>query len=73
MSATVLADVTVDKHGFYHPASEAQVGALIRRARRESRQVRIRGSAHSVPAAIYTDGPGNAAAGKRGIDIMLDR
>lgn len=53
--------------GFFHPSSEEEIVALVRRARHEGRQLRVRGSAHSVPAAIRTDEPG------RHIDVMLDR
>lgn len=66
--------------GFYHPASEEELIALVVMAAREVRQCRVRGSAHSVSHAIYTDPlekipnrvnqqsppPGD------GVDIMLD-
>ena len=53
--------------GFHHPQSEAELAALVRFARRQERQLRVRGSAHSVKAAIFADpGPGN-------VDVMLDR
>jgi hypothetical protein len=41
--------------GFYHPASEPELVALVKRAYHEGRQLRVRGSAHSVSHAIYTD------------------
>jgi hypothetical protein len=43
--------------GFYHPASEADLVELVRFANREGRQLRVRGSAHSVSHAVYTDPP----------------
>jgi D-arabinono-1,4-lactone oxidase len=44
-----------DPDGFYHPASEDQLRALVMMAGREKRQCRVRGAAHSVAYAIYTD------------------
>jgi D-arabinono-1,4-lactone oxidase len=41
--------------GFYHPATEADVIALIEHARRNSLQVRGRGATHSVAWSIYSD------------------
>jgi D-arabinono-1,4-lactone oxidase len=41
--------------GFYHPASESELVSLVRRAYLEGRSLRVRGSAHSVSHAIYTD------------------
>jgi len=43
--------------GFYHPSSEADLVELVRLANREGRQLRVRGSAHSVSHAVYTDPP----------------
>ncbi|HEU5063776.1 MAG TPA: hypothetical protein VFT79_11595 [Solirubrobacterales bacterium] len=43
--------------GFHHPASEADLVELVRLANREGRQLRVRGSAHSVSHAVYTDPP----------------
>lgn len=43
--------------GFYHPASEGELVELVRLANREGRQLRVRGSAHSVSHAVYTDPP----------------
>ncbi|MDW5596004.1 D-arabinono-1,4-lactone oxidase [Conexibacter stalactiti] len=70
--------------GFHHPASEAEIVALVRRARREGLQLRVRGAAHSVSHAIYTDAADGAAelpnrvgvqappAGPN-LNVMLDR
>jgi D-arabinono-1,4-lactone oxidase len=43
------------KDGFYHPASEEQLAALVTAAYREGRELRVRGAAHSVAHAVYTD------------------
>jgi D-arabinono-1,4-lactone oxidase len=43
--------------GFYHPASEADLVELVRLANREGLELRVRGAAHSVSHAIYTDPP----------------
>ena len=45
--------VSVD--GFYHPANEQELAALVKQAYTEGRQLRVRGSVHSVACAIYTD------------------
>jgi D-arabinono-1,4-lactone oxidase len=65
MSVNVPSPVVRRRDGFFHPASEDEIAALVRYARRNGRQLRVRGSAHSVRDAIYTDG--------HGIDVMLDR
>lgn len=41
--------------GLYHPASEADLVELVRLANRKGLQLRVRGAAHSVSHAIYTD------------------
>src|SRR4051812_44759609 len=41
--------------GFFHPAGEEELVALVRTAYREGRQLRVRGAAHSVSHAVYTD------------------
>jgi D-arabinono-1,4-lactone oxidase len=41
--------------GFYHPASEQDLVELVRMANRGGLQLRVRGAAHSVSHAIYTD------------------
>jgi len=43
--------------GFHHPASEQDLIDLVRFANREGRQLRVRGAAHSVSHAVYTDPP----------------
>ena len=50
--------VSLDEDGLYHPASEDEIVWLVNRARREGRELRVRGAAHSVSLAIYADAPG---------------
>jgi FAD/FMN-containing dehydrogenase len=59
--------------GYFHPASEAELCALVRFARREGRKLRVRGSAHSTPQAVYADPATMAARERVHVDIMLDR
>jgi hypothetical protein len=40
--------------GLYHPASELEIRACVRYAYEHSYTLRVRGSGHSVPKAIYT-------------------
>jgi D-arabinono-1,4-lactone oxidase len=44
--------------GFYHPASEADVIALVQYARANKLQVRARGATHSIAWSIYADAAG---------------
>ena len=62
--------------GYYHPESEASLRALVVHAYESTPPVRlrVRGSAHSVTASIYTDdyaGTGDPPHGN--MDVMLDR
>ncbi len=66
--------------GFYHPASEQELIALVKMAAAEGRQLRVRGAAHSVSHVIYTDPLSELAnrvswqtppAGEN-LDVMLD-
>jgi hypothetical protein len=41
--------------GFYHPGSEEELASLVRAAYHQGRQLRVRGAAHSVSHAVYTD------------------
>lgn len=67
--------------GFAHPAGEDEIVALVRRAARGRRRLRVRGAAHSVAHAVYTDPVSDlpnrvgrqAPPGGDGIDVMLDR
>lgn len=70
-----------DADGFHHPASEAEIVELVRAANRAGRQLRVRGAAHSVSHAIYTD-PAGARRNRVGeqsppagpnLNLMLDR
>jgi hypothetical protein len=67
---------TIGNDGYYHPSSEAEVVELVKLAASTTppTKVRVRGSAHSVVASIYTadyDGTGEPPAGS--IDVMLDK
>ena len=67
--------------GFHHPASEEELAALVKVAYREGRQLRVRGAAHSVSQAIYTDPAGPAPdrvsvqkpPSGPNLNLMLDR
>jgi hypothetical protein len=67
--ATRPSPITVVPQGmeFHHPSSEAELVALVNRARREGVQLRVRGSLHSVGRAIWSD------PGDRNINVQLDR
>ena len=41
--------------GFCHPATESELVSVVKQARAEGRQLRVRGAAHSVAHVIYTD------------------
>ena len=59
-----------DADGFYHPIDEDQVAALVRMARQRGLQVRVRGSAHSEAAAIFSDARLRGAG--EAVDLVLD-
>lgn len=61
------------RDGFYHPADEAELTQLILRAKSEGLKIRVRGSAHSVPAAIYTGNFKEPPPDEPGLNVMLDR
>jgi hypothetical protein len=73
--------VTAAADGFHHPATEQELIDLVATANRGGRGLRVRGSAHSVAHAIYTDphaGLANrvnhqAPPGGENVDVMLDR
>ena len=44
-----------DINNFYHPINEQEIIDLVNYARSSNRQVRVRGSGHSMPQAIFTD------------------
>jgi D-arabinono-1,4-lactone oxidase len=73
--------VYIDSDGFYHPTRNAEIAALVRRAREDGLKLRVHGDGHSVAHAIYTD-PLGAVENKvrpprrqaeKNIDIVLDR
>ncbi|MGZ3756316.1 MAG: D-arabinono-1,4-lactone oxidase [Mucilaginibacter sp.] len=41
--------------GFYHPSTESELIALVKKAADETLEIRCRGAAHSLSRAIYTD------------------
>jgi FAD/FMN-containing dehydrogenase len=55
-----------DRERLFHPSSEAELIALVERARDEGRSLRVIGSGHSIAAAIYSDA-------RAGLDVSLDR
>jgi D-arabinono-1,4-lactone oxidase len=75
------APVVKEPDGFYHPSSEAELAALVKFATDQGKQLRVRGAAHSISHAIYTDRPVgwpntvNEQSPPPGpnIDVMLDR
>jgi hypothetical protein len=74
-------DVTAAADGFHHPGTEQELIDLVATAHREGRSLRVRGSAHSVAHAIYTDPHSElrnrvnqqAPPPGEGINVMLDR
>jgi hypothetical protein len=52
---TIVETVPKGPDGFYHPATEAQIVALVKKAYAEDLQLRCRGASHSIAWAIYTD------------------
>lgn len=59
--------------GYARPADEDALIALVRRARRDGAKLRVRGSGHSVDAAIFTDGfDGRGVPPGGGVDVLLD-
>jgi D-arabinono-1,4-lactone oxidase len=67
--------------GYHHPATEQELAALVRYADHRGLQVRVRGAAHSVARALYTDpladaenrvGRQQPPAGPH-LNVMLDR
>jgi hypothetical protein len=59
--------------GYCHPATEEELRELILHARAQKKQLRVRGSAHSFPKAIYTDGHNTQGAASEDFDVLLDR
>jgi FAD/FMN-containing dehydrogenase len=48
--------ISIGEDGFYHPSNVSDVVDLINMARNDGKVLRVRGSGHSVPHAIYPDG-----------------
>ncbi|MGV3527736.1 MAG: D-arabinono-1,4-lactone oxidase [Flavisolibacter sp.] len=61
--------IAPDSRNIYHPETESDIVELVQHATANSLQVRVRGAAQSVDAAIFTD---DVSAGKN-INIMLNR
>ena len=59
--------------GFYHPADEDEIKALIKLANDKGLVIRVRGSGHSVPASVLTGDFKQPPAGERNINLMLDK
>lgn len=59
--------------GYYHPATEEELRSLILHARAQRKQLRVRGSAHSFPRAIYTDGRNSQGSASQDLDVLLDK
>jgi hypothetical protein len=55
MASRQVEPIPVDADGFYHPASEAELARLVVMASEQQRQCRVRGAAHSVSHAVYSD------------------
>lgn len=59
---------------YARPADEDALTALVEAARRDGKRLRVRGSGHSVDAAIYTEGfLGRGTPPDGGVDVLLDR
>jgi FAD/FMN-containing dehydrogenase len=71
--------VSAAHDGYHHPASEEELVELVKTAYHDGRRVRVRGAAHSVSDAIYTEpvGPNRVSRQKPpagdNINVMLDR
>ncbi|XXX77506.1 D-arabinono-1,4-lactone oxidase [Sorangium sp. So ce134] len=68
--------IAIGADGYFHPENEAQIQEAVRSALQSvpPKQIRVRGSAHSVAQAIYTDGYGGDGAPPDGpINVMLDK
>lgn len=68
-----MIDISRGNDGYHHPASEAELQALVQYAYEQGMKLRVRGAQHSLATSIYTSGydgvgvpPGDA------IDVMLN-
>lgn len=64
--------ISPDSNGLYHPNTEQDIIDLVQFAVKNKLQVRVRGAAQSVNAAIYTDGFSLMGPGTN-INMELDR
>lgn len=64
--------VEMGTDGYYHPSNEHEISELVNYAAREGATVRVRGSAHSVNAAIYTGDFAEPALERGDINIYMD-
>lgn len=69
--AAAIPDRAAD--GCYHPATEAELAALVAHAGRTGTRLRVMGSTHSVWRAIVTDGFNGAATPPDEFCVVLDR
>jgi D-arabinono-1,4-lactone oxidase len=73
--------ISVEADGFRHPSSEEELIALVRAASGQGRRLRVRGAAHSVSHAVYTDPAGDepnrvqqqVPPASEDFNVMLDR
>ena len=64
---------TREPDGCYHPATEAELAALVRHAREAGGQLRVMGSTHSVWRAIVTDRFNGPSTPPGEFTVVLDR
>ena len=67
--------ITIGADGYFHPGTENEIQEAVWSALQSAppKQIRVRGSAHSVARAIYTDGySGDGALPDGPVNIMLD-
>lgn len=63
--------ITYENGLLYLPEHEQDVIDLIQQARQQEKEIRVRGSGHSVSASIYADGFGGGQDNPDNIDMML--
>lgn len=61
-----------NEYGYYLPKDENEIIALVKRAKTERKQIRVRGSAHSVPQSIFTDKFRERGSKDGNFDLLLD-
>jgi hypothetical protein len=66
-------DLAREADGCYHPSTEGELAALVRRARDAGGQLRVMGSTHSVWRAIVTDDFRGLSTPATAFTIVLDR